>query len=283
MPQVWLITGSSRGLGRKTAEAVLAAGHQLVATARNPRDLDDLVAQHGDRVRSVALDVRDAAQAREAVQTAVREFGRLDVVVNNAGAGRVTSIEECSEADFRDQLEINLWGVVNVTKAALPVLRAQRSGHFVQVGSTAGHMAFGGGLAPYVMAKFALRGFTESLAAECAAFGVKATIVELGGFQTDWTGPSLVVTEPGEDYVPSVGAMLDMMRGAHGHMPGDPAKAARVVLDVVAMDEPPLSLLLGGDAVDMVRLADQARNAEIDKWEHVSRSTDFDPADAESV
>jgi len=277
MAQVWLITGCSRGLGRKTAEAVLAAGHRLVATARNPRDLDDLVSEHGDRVRSVALDVRDTEQAQQAVQTAVREFGRLDVVVNNAGAGRVTSIEECSEAGFRDQLEINLWGVVNVTRAALPVLRAQRSGHFLQVGSTAGHMAFGGGLAPYVMAKFALRGFTESLAAEVAPFGVKATIVELGGFQTDWTGSSLVVTEFGEDYVPSVGALLDMLRGAHGHMPGDPVKAAQVMLDVVAMDEPPLSLLLGSDAVDMVRMADQARNAEIDKWEHVSRSTDFDP------
>lgn len=277
MVQVWLITGCSRGLGRKIAEAVLAAGHRLVATARNPRDLDDLVSEHGDRVRSVALDVRDTEQAQQAVQTAVREFGRLDVVVNNAGAGRVTSIEECSEAGFRDQLEINLWGVVNVTRAALPVLRAQRSGHFLQVGSTAGHMAFGGGLAPYVMAKFALRGFTESLAAEVAPFGVKATIVELGGFQTDWTGSSLVVTEFGEDYVPSVGALLDMLRGAHGHLPGDPAKAARIMLDVVAMEEPPLSLLLGSDAVDMVRLADQARNAEIDKWEHVSRSTDFDP------
>jgi hypothetical protein len=110
-----------------------------------------------------------------------------------------------------------------------------------------------------------------------ARFGVKATIIELGGFQTDWTGSSLVVTEPGEDYVPSVGALLDMLRGAHGHLPGDPAKAARIMLDVVAMDEPPLSLLLGSDAVDMVRIADQARNAEIDKWEHVSRSTDRDP------
>ncbi|HEX7309254.1 SDR family NAD(P)-dependent oxidoreductase, partial [Lentzea sp.] len=235
MAQVWLITGSSRGLGRKIAEAVLAAGHQVVATARNPRDLDDLVSQHGDRARSVALDVRDPEQARAAVAAAVREFGRLDVVVNNAGAGRVTSIEECAEADFRDQLEINLFGVVNVTKAALPVLREQRSGHFLTIGSTAGHMAFGGGLAPYVMAKHALRGFSESLAAECAPFGVKATIVELGGFQTDWTGPSLVVTEPGEDYVPSVGVLLGMMRGAHGNMPGDPAKAARVLLDVVAM------------------------------------------------
>ncbi|MFI6097440.1 SDR family NAD(P)-dependent oxidoreductase [Lentzea sp. NPDC051213] len=277
MAQVWLITGTSRGIGRKTAEAVLAAGHRLVATARNPRDLDDLVAAHGDRVRAVTLDVRDPQQALDAVRTAVVEFGRLDVVLNNAGAGRVTSIEECSEADFRDQLEVNLWGVVNVTRAALPVLREQRSGHFLQVGSTAGHMAFGGGLAPYVMAKFALRGFSESLAAEVAPFGVRTTLIELGGFQTDWTGPSLVVTEPGEDYVSSAGALLDMMRGAHGNMPGDPAKAARVMLDVVAMDEPPLCLLLGSDAVDMVRMADQARNAEIDKWEHVSRSTDRDP------
>ncbi|SDF88885.1 NADP-dependent 3-hydroxy acid dehydrogenase YdfG [Lentzea fradiae] len=277
MTQVWLITGSSRGLGRAIAEAVLDAGHRLVATARNPRDLDDLVSRYGDRVRSVALDVRDSEHAKAAVATAVREFGRLDVVVNNAGAGRVTSIEECSEADFRDQLEINLMGPVTVTKAALPVLHKQRSGHFIQIGSSAGHMAFGGGLAPYVMAKFALRGFTESLAAECAPFGVKATIVELGGFQTDWTGPSLVVTEPGPDYVASVGALLGVMRGSHGNMPGDPALAARVLLDVAAMDEPPLSLLLGSDAVDMVRLADQARNAEIDKWEHVSRSTDREP------
>lgn len=277
MTQVWLITGSSRGIGRATAEAVLAAGHRLVATARDPRDLDDLVSQHGDRARSVALDVRDAAQARAAVATAVREFGRLDVVLNNAGAGRVTSIEECSEEDFRDQLEVNLWGAVNVTRAALPVVREQRSGHFLHAGSTAGHTALGGGLGPYVMSKFALRGFNETLAAECAPFGVRSTLIELGGMQTDWTGSSLVVTEHGPDYVPSVGVLLGMVRGADGNMPGDPAKAAKVMLDVVAMDEPPLCLLLGSDAVDMVRLADQARNAEIDKWEHVSRSTDRNP------
>ncbi|KOV80369.1 SDR family NAD(P)-dependent oxidoreductase [Nocardia sp. NRRL S-836] len=277
MTQVWLITGSSRGLGRKTAEAVLAAGHRLVATARNPRDLDDLVSRHGDRVRSVALDVRDADQARRAVETAVAEFGRLDVVLNNAGSGHVTSIEQCSDADFREQLEVNLFGVVNVTRAALPVLRRQRSGHFLMTGSTAGHVAFGGGLGPYVTAKFALRGFSESLAAETAPFGVKVTLLELGGFQTDWTGPSLVVTEPSEDYVPSVGVLLGMVRGADGNMPGDPAEAAKVMLDVVAMDEPPLRLLLGSDAVELVRLADQARTAEIDKWEHVSRSTDRNP------
>jgi NAD(P)-dependent dehydrogenase (short-subunit alcohol dehydrogenase family) len=280
MTQTWLITGTSRGLGRKTAEAVLAAGHRLVATARNPRDLDDLRDEHGDRIRTVALDVRDSHQVQNAVQTAVVEFGGLDVVVNNAGAGRLTSIEDCSDDDFRDQLEVNLWGAINVTRAALPVLRQQRSGHVLMIGSIAGHMALGGGLGPYVTAKFALRGFTESLAAEVAPFGVKVTIVEPGGFRTDWTGSSLVVTEPGEDYRASVGVLIDMICGGAGQETGDPAKAAQVLVDLVGMDEPPLRLLLGNDAVDMVRMADQARNAEIDKWEHVSRSTDFDPVES---
>ncbi|MFI6095739.1 oxidoreductase [Lentzea sp. NPDC051213] len=276
-PQVWLITGSSRGIGRKTAEAVLAAGHQLVATSRKPYDLEALVQEHGDRVRTVALDVRDAVQARNAVRAAVEAFGRLDVVMNNAGVGHVMSVEEGADADFREQLEVNFWGAVNVTRAALPVFRAQRTGHFLQIGSLSGRLAVGPGLVSYSTAKFALHGFSLALAQEMAPLGVKVTLVEPGGFRTDWLGCSLLVTEPGEDYRATVGAMAEGIRAAGDLMTGDPAKAARVLVEIAASEDPPLRLLLGSDALQMARMADQARNAEIDKWEHVSRSTDFDP------
>src|SRR6187402_2626718 len=190
MAKVWLVTGSSRGIGRKLAEAVLAAGDRLVATARNPEALRDLVAAYPERTLAVALDVCSAASAREAVAAAVARFGRLDVVVNNAGYANISSVEDAPEDDFRAQLETNFFGVVNVTRAALPVLRAQGSGHVIQVSSLGGRMA-SPGLSAYQSAKWAVGGFSEVLAKEVAPLGIRVTVVEPGGVRTDWAGTSM--------------------------------------------------------------------------------------------
>src|SRR5258708_1594272 len=189
MSQTWLITGSSRGLGRALAEAVLAEGHQLVATARKPEQLVGLVERYGSRVRVVALDVTDEAAARAAVKTAIDAFGRLDVVVNNAGYGDLAPIEDTSLEDFRAQIETNLFGVINVTKAALPVLRQQGSGHIIQLASVGGRVGpIGRGA--YAAAKFGVEGFSEVLAKEAGPLGGKVTIVEPGGFRTDFAAAS---------------------------------------------------------------------------------------------
>ncbi|GAA2215328.1 SDR family NAD(P)-dependent oxidoreductase [Nonomuraea monospora] len=278
MARTWLITGASRGLGRRLAEAVLEAGDRVVATARSPKQLDDLVARHGDQVRAVALDVTDAAAATRAVQEAVDAFGRLDVVVNNAGYGNSAPIEEMAEDDFRAQIETNLFGVVNVTRAALPVLRTQRSGVFVQFSSIGGRVGGTPGMGAYQTAKFAVEGFSEVLANEVAPFGVKVIIVEPGAFRTDWQGSSMEMHAVGPDYEQSVGAIHRYRRETDGAQPGDPARAAKVIIDVVRDDDPPRRLLLGSDAVASAQKAGAIRAAETEKWAEVSRSADF-PAD----
>jgi NAD(P)-dependent dehydrogenase (short-subunit alcohol dehydrogenase family) len=271
MSKVWLITGSSRGLGRAVAEAVAASGDELVATARDVKSLAGLRGEH------VALDVTDPDAARAAVAAAVERFGRLDVVVNNAGYADLGSIEEMPPEVFDAQIATNFFGVVNVTRAALPVLRAQRSGHFIQVSTAGGRNAYPGQSA-YHASKFAVEGFSESLAKEVAPLGVKVTIVEPGGFRTDWAGSSMRTYPAHEDYAESVGAMMALIHG-NGHSPvGDPAKAARVIVQVAAMDEPPLRLPLGSDASALIRAGDEARIAEIDRWRELSLSTDADDA-----
>jgi NAD(P)-dependent dehydrogenase (short-subunit alcohol dehydrogenase family) len=276
MSKVWLITGSSRGLGRALAEAVLAAGHRLVATARKPEDLHDLVEQYGDQVRAVALDVTDPAAARNAVAVATSAFGRLDVVVNNAGYGNINSIEDMAEDDFRAQIETNFFGVVNVTRAALPVLRAQRDGHFIQISSIGGRRA-SMGLSAYQAAKFAVEGFSESLANEVGPLGIRVTIVEPGGFRTDWGGSSMRIGEIREDYEATVGSYVKFAREHRDAvMYGDPAKAAQVILRIASEKEPPLRLLLGSDAVFLAGVAAAKRAEEDAKWKAISLSTDFD-------
>ena len=275
MSKVWFITGSSRGLGRCLAEAVLADGQRLVATARRPEQLSDLVARYGPQVCAVALDVTDQVQIAAAVEAGLAAFGRLDVVVNNAGYGRLCAIEQTTDDELRAQVETNLWGVVNVTRAALPVLRRQRSGHFIQVSSMGGRAAAGPGLVGYITAKHGVEAFSEILSCEVASLGIKVTLVEPGAFRTDWAGPSLTVTEPWEDYRPSVEPMIQFFRSAAGREPGDPARAAQIILQVAAMAGPPLRLLLGNDAVDVVRQVETAKLAEIDRWEELSRSTDY--------
>lgn len=276
MARTWLITGSSRGLGRALAKAVLQRGDRLVATARRPEQLEDLVQEYGDQVRTVALDVTDAAAARRVVRLAVEEFGALDVLVNNAGYANSAPIEETPDDDFRAQLETNLFGVVNVTKAALPVLRAQRSGHILQISSVGGRVGGTPGMGAYQTAKFAVEGFSEVLNNEVGPLGIKVVIVEPGGFRTDWGGSSMRIPSVGADYEETVGKVNEFRRAADGAQPGDPDRAAQVIAGLVDLDEPPLRLLLGSDAVRMAEQASRSRAAEAERWGDVSRSTDFE-------
>ena len=275
MSKVWLVTGSSRGLGLAVANAVLAKGDRLVATARNPEHLLGLVAQYGDQVRAVPLDVTDADAARDAVATATSSFGRLDVVVNNAGYGNVGSIEDMADADFRAQIETNFFGVVSVTRAALPVLRKQRDGHIIQVSSIGGRRG-SPGLSAYQSAKWAVEGFSEVLAREVASLGVRVTIAEPGGIRTDWAGSSMHVDEIRDEYQPTIGAFMEGIRKSHNAVRGDPTKMAQVILQVAALPEPPLRILLGSDAVFIADLVAKRRAADDAKWKPLSVTTDFD-------
>ncbi|MFC9833575.1 SDR family NAD(P)-dependent oxidoreductase [Rhodococcus sp. NPDC127530] len=280
MAKTWLVTGSSRGFGRELATAILDAGDNLVATARQPEQLTDVVGTYGDRVRTVALDVTDAAAARSAYAVAVDEFGGLDVVVvNNAGYANSVPIEEMDDEDFRQQIEANFFGVVNVTRAALPILREQRSGCFVQFSSVGGRVGGTPGLSAYQAAKFAVEGFSEVLAAEAKPFGVKVLIVEPGAFRTDWQGSSMKRSSVGPDYEATVGVMNRYRETTDGAQPGDPARAARIILDVVAAEDAPLRLLFGAGAVEMAEKSSRERAAEARRWAGVSRSADF-PAGA---
>jgi NAD(P)-dependent dehydrogenase (short-subunit alcohol dehydrogenase family) len=275
MAKTWLITGSSRGFGRELANAVLDAGENLVATARRPADLDGLVTRYGERVRAVALDVTDAAAARAAVDTAVREFGRLDVVVNNAGYANSAPIEEMAQDDFRAQIEANLFGVVNVTRAALPVLRGQRSGHIVQFSSIGGRVGGTPGMGAYQTAKFGVEGFSEVLNAEVRPLGIKVIIVEPGPFRTEWSTTSMIRAEVGPDYQGTVGEVNRMREATAATWPGDPVRAAKIILDVVTMDDPPLRLLLGASAVELALRSAEERSAEARRWAELSRSADY--------
>ncbi|GAA4836541.1 oxidoreductase [Kitasatospora terrestris] len=275
MTRTWLITGASRGFGRRLTEAALAHGDQVLATARRPEHLADLAARHGARVRTATLDVTDADAARAAVGAAVEAFGRLDVVVNNAGYANSGPIEDMTDRDFRAQFEANFFGLVNVTRAALPVLRAQRSGVFVQFSSVGGRVGGTPGMGAYQSAKFAVEGFSEVLANEVAPFGVKVLIVEPGAFRTDWQGSSMELHAVGPDYEETVGAMNRYRQENDGAQPGDPARAARVIIDVLGHDDPPRRLLLGAQAVTAALAAGEARAEEARTWADASAAADF--------
>jgi NAD(P)-dependent dehydrogenase (short-subunit alcohol dehydrogenase family) len=276
-PRTWFVTGSSRGLGRAIAQAAIDRGDAVVATARNPQDLADLVAQAPDRVRAVALDVTDPQAANLALKAAVAAFGRIDVVVNNAGYANSAPIEEMGLDDFRAQVDANFYGVVNVTRAALPVLREQRSGTFVQVSSVGGRVGGTPGMGAYQAAKFAVEGFSEVLAAEVAPFGVDVVIVEPGAFRTDWQGASMERAPVGADYEASVGAVHAMRDATDGTQPGDPERAAEIIAEVIGEPDPPRRLLLGAAAVEQARAAGAARAAELERWAGTSASADYAP------
>src|ERR1700687_1419133 len=281
MAQTWLITGSGNGLGRNIAEAALAAGEAVVAGARRAEALASLVAQYGERVKPVTLEVRDEAAAKAAVQLAADTFGRLDVLVNNAGYGQFAPFEQMSAEDFQAVLDTCFYGVVYTTRAAIPVMRKQKSGHIFQVSSVGGRMAIAGNT-PYHAAKWAVGGFSDALAMEVAPFGVKVCTLEPGGIRTNWArraGQNAPDLLPG--YEASVGSMLTLLRSLEGRSEGDPRKIADVIVQLANSDEVPVRVILGVDAEKRVHQAEAARASEAEKWRHLTVSTVFE--DAESI
>jgi NAD(P)-dependent dehydrogenase (short-subunit alcohol dehydrogenase family) len=274
-PKVWLITGCSRGLGHAFATAVLNAGHRLVATARDPAAINHFQDRYGDQVRVVALDVTDPIAAENAIKVAVEAFGRLDVLVNNAGYGNIAPAEETTLDDFRDQIETNLFGVIYLTKAALPVMREQAAGHIIQVTSIAARIG-PVGRAPYAAAKWGVEGFSETVAKEVGPLGVRVTILEPGGFRTDFAGSSTKLYAGRPDYDATVGAAARFQQDYNGKKPGDPAKAAAILLSLADMDHPPLRLVLGRSALDAAEKHDLMRLENDRQWRELSISADFD-------
>jgi NAD(P)-dependent dehydrogenase (short-subunit alcohol dehydrogenase family) len=280
MSRVWLVTGSASGLGRNIAEAVLAAGDRLAATARDPRRLEDLVQKYGDQVRTAALDVTDESAAQAAVQSAVASFGRLDVVVNNAGYGDIAPFEQLSAERFKAVVDTNFYGVVNVTRAAVPIMRMQKSGCILQISSVGGRLTRPGST-PYHAAKWAVGGFTESLAQELAPFGVKVCALEPGGMRTNWgVRANQDMPELFPDYEPSVGAVVKALKSYWGQEISDPIKVAQVVLRLADSDRLPAHLLIGSDAVRFAAEAEATRAAEAVQWRELSLSTDVDATTA---
>ena len=273
--KVWLITGCSRGLGRALAEAVLGAGHQLVATARDPISLNDLKEKYGNQVRLATVDVTNENDAGAAVQMAVDAFGKLDMLVNNAGYGTVNSIEERSLDDFRAEIETNLFGTIIMTKSVIPLMRKQAAGHIIQVSSIGGRIG-PTGRAAYAAAKWGVEGFSETLSKEVGPLGIKVTIIEPGGFRTDFAGSSTSIREGLSAYDATVGATARFQRDYNGKQPGDPQKAATAIIQITEVDDPPLRLLLGTDAVTAAENYDRMKIEADVKWRYLSVSTDFD-------
>lgn len=270
MSKTWFITGASRGFGRSWTVAALERGDKVAATARDLATLEDLAETHGDALLPVRLDVTDREAAFAAVARAHQHFGRLDVVVNNAGYGHFGFIEEVTEAEARAQFDTNVFGVLWVTQASLPFLRAQGSGHIVQISSIGGVAAFPS-LGIYNASKWALEGFTESLAQEVAGFGVKVTLIEPGGYATDWGGASSVHSEPH----PAYQAMHDAFaarRRAGGHTAPGPDATTAAVFAAVDAENPPRRLLLSGSAFEVAHRVYQERIKTWQEWEDTSRS-----------
>ncbi|WP_414154780.1 SDR family NAD(P)-dependent oxidoreductase [Pseudomonas sp. BNK-43-a] len=279
MSKVWLVTGAARGLGRSISEAVLRNGDVLVAGARDPRRLDDLVAQYGEQqVRVFALDVTDEQAAQEAVQLALDAFGRLDVLVNNAGYGHTAPFEQMAADDFRAQVETNLFGVVNLTRAVLPVMRKQRSGHIFQVSSVGGRTSTPG-LSAYQAAKWAVGGFSDVVAKEVTPLGIQVCTLEPGGMRTDWASEAKRPLEGMlEDYDVTVGHVLRLLAGYGGNEVSDPQKIAELIVQLSRRDDLPLRLLLGGDALYVYGLDERARAEELEQWRETTLSTHFPDA-----
>ncbi|OON82815.1 SDR family NAD(P)-dependent oxidoreductase [Streptomyces tsukubensis] len=273
--QVWFITGSSRGFGRALTAAALEAGDLVVATARRPEVIAEAFGEYGERVLPLALDVTDPDAAGEAVEAALARFGRVDVLVNNAGYANVSPIETTDDKDFRTQFETNFWGVYHVTRAALPTLRAQGHGTVVQFSSVGGRVGGSPGIASYQAAKFAVDGFSRVLAAETAPFGLRVMVVEPSGFATDWAGSSMTVQPVPEAYDETVGVLNRRVRQSEGGAAGDPRRAAEILVRTVKREKIPSHLLLGVNAVDMALDYSRRQLSEATAWEKVSRSADF--------
>jgi NAD(P)-dependent dehydrogenase (short-subunit alcohol dehydrogenase family) len=274
--RIWFITGTSSGLGRALAETVLERGETVVLTARNPQQIEDLAASFPNRTLAVQLDVTKPEEVREAVKQAIAKFGRIDVLVNNAGYKVAGVVEEVSDEEVRYQFEINFFGVLETLRAVLPYMRKQRSGHILNISSTACFMAEAtGGF--YGSSKLALEGISGSLAYEVEPFGIKVTAVEPGSFKTDFIKRSFVANDSQiDDYKELVNQSRQDMLDDHGKQPGDPKKAALAMIKVVDSDNPPQRLALGADAVEIIDHALEFIKGDLDAWKEVSVNTAFD-------
>jgi NAD(P)-dependent dehydrogenase (short-subunit alcohol dehydrogenase family) len=272
-PRTWLITGASSGFGLALARAALAAGDQVVATARRPQTLDALVSEAPERVAAVRLDVTHPAEIASAVAAALKRFGRVDVLVNNAGNGTVGAVEELSIEELVSLHETMFLGPVRLTQAVLPGMRERGSGAIVQISSMGGQLA-PAGFGAYCSAKFALEAMSEALDAEVAPLGVRVLIVEPGAFRTVFGAERMHRSRRIiDDYAPTAGATRAAVDQMDGAQPGDPDKAAAAIIEALSTPQPPLRLALGDDAVDAIRVKHEQLRADLDNWEHLSRST----------
>ncbi|MGF1431620.1 oxidoreductase [Kitasatospora sp. LaBMicrA B282] len=274
MSKVWLITGANSGFGRAFTEAAVAAGDTVVAAARRPESIADLVAAHPDQVEAVRLDVTDVAAGRAVVDDVVARHGRIDVLVNNAGRTHVGAAEETTDEELRSLFDVHVFGPAALIRAVLPHMRARRSGAIVQLSSMGGQMSFAG-FSAYSATKFALEGLSEALVQEVRPLGVKVLIVEPGAFRTGLMGNASVSGQI-EDYEATVGATRQMIAGGDGQQPGDPAKAAAAVIAALEAEETPLRLPLGSDSVDALVEHLEAVRGEIAAWEKTARGTSFE-------
>jgi NAD(P)-dependent dehydrogenase (short-subunit alcohol dehydrogenase family) len=271
-PKTWFITGASSGFGMAFAEHALSLGDNVVATARNISKLEALVARAPARVLAVKLDVTKTADIQPAIDAALRRFGRIDYLFNNAGYGIVGAIEETSDAELRAVLDTNFFGAVAVTRAVLPVMRVQRSGAIVNISSMGGQMSFEG-VSAYSASKFALEGMSEALALEVAPFGIKVLIVEPGAFRTEFGAEALRHMPVNAAYKDTLANIRGLLHGMHGVQPGDPAKAARAVVQALEADVTPLRLQLGADSIGAVRAHAEQLLKDLAKWERVGTET----------
>jgi NAD(P)-dependent dehydrogenase (short-subunit alcohol dehydrogenase family) len=274
MSKVWFVTGASRGLGRSIVEAALQDGDSVVATARQPEKFEDLVRQYGQRILPLTLDVANYDQVLAAVQAGYAAFGRYDVVVNNAGYADTAAVEDMTLDVFKAQVDTNFYGVVHVSKAVLPLLRAQGSGHIFQISSIGGRIG-SVGLSAYQSAKWAVGGFSTVLAQEVAPLGIQVTVLEPGGMRTDWAGSSMTIPPISAPYQPTVGAFANMLRAYSGQEPTDPAQVANVMTQLANRPDAPVRLLLGVDAAQYAAQASQALAASDAQWHELSTSVGF--------
>jgi NAD(P)-dependent dehydrogenase (short-subunit alcohol dehydrogenase family) len=284
MQKTWIITGSARGLGRAVLTAVLESGDNVLATARDVAQLADLKALYGNRLEPFELDVTDEARTAEAATAAIAAFGRIDVLVNNAGYGHFEAFEQKSPTDFRAEVETNLFGVVNMTRAVLPFMRENRAGHILNVSSVGGRVGTPG-LAAYQAAKWAVGGFTEVLRGEVAPLGIRIVSLEPGGMRTDWaeTAGHAAAGAVLPDYADTVGATLARIRAYAGNEVGDPARIAQVILALSRREEVPAHLVLGTDALASFDAAESLRREDHERWLPVSRATVFDGPGGEAL
>jgi len=272
---VWFITGCSTGFGREMAKQLLEGGHRVVVSARNIDKVRDLVAINPENALAVALDVTSPEQVKDSVAKAVEHFGKIDVLVNNAGFGYFGSVEESDESEVRSMFETNFWGLSAMTRELLPKMRAQKSGTIVNISSIGGSVAFPA-LSYYHATKYAVNGFSESLAKEVSPLGIKVMIVQPSGFRTDWAGrsandaPSTI-----SDYAETSDANKNNIRGYSGSQPGDPVRAAKAIIDAVGSGEPPLHLLLGKAALKNARIKLDELRADYDSYAEISEGADF--------